>query len=170
MSVAESLTITDDFPADFPPEFEDEFAPDPAPDEKPRGSRKEPVVKATRKAPVPTARLAKQVGEEIAGVIEMVAAGWQMAGDECCSPVLEAQAKPMGAAIANILKRYPSLLAKAAGSDFLSLGLAGAMVVTAVRPVVVAVYQNHVAKGEEESDHGEQLAAHFANWQPNDVR
>jgi hypothetical protein len=162
MSVADSLTITDDVDQDFPAEFESEFAPDPAPDEKPRSSRRDPVVKASRKAPVPTARLAKQVGDELAGVVEMVAAGWQMAGDECCSPVLEEQAKPLGAAIANILKRYPTLLAKCANSDFLSMGLSVAMLTAAVRPVVVAIYQNHVAKEEPGDDAGAQLAEHFA--------
>jgi hypothetical protein len=151
MAVLDTLRIStengEEINAEFPTEFEEEFSPDPAPDEKPRRSRKEPVVKTARKpAPSASARLAKQAGEDLAGIFEMMAAAWSMAGDRCCAPVLEQQAKPMGTAIANILKRYPNLLAKLAGSDLVSLGVAGGMLVVAVKPVVQAVYVNHIAK------------------------
>jgi hypothetical protein len=176
MTVLDKLRISDEngeeINAEFPTEFEEEFAPDPAPDEKPRRSRKEPVVKtaaARRTSSAPTnARLARQAGEDLAGIFEMMAAAWSMAGDRCCAPVLEQQAKPMGTAIANILKRYPNLLAKLAGSDLVSLGVAGGMLVVAVKPVVQAVYVNHVSKDtahdHDAADDG--YAAQFPPYSP----
>lgn len=179
MGILDKLQITDVSGAEFPehfesqfegengPEFSSDFAPDPAPDELPRASRKTP---AKRAAPVaePSSRankaLAKKVGSEIAACIEIVAAMWEMAGDHCCTPVVEQQAPALGAAVARILERYPSALAKAAASDWLSLTMTGGMVVQAVRPVAKAIYQNHMIKKDDED--GADPLAEFPPYVP----
>lgn len=175
MAVLEGLKIRDvngeEFEEEFPEVFEEEFAPDPAPNEKPRRSRKEPVVRAAPVRRRSVNVVAKEVGNDLGGAFEMMAALWQMAGDECCAPVLEEQAKPIGAALANILKRYPRLLEKLSDSDYLSFALSAAMVTSAVKPVVTAVYRNHVSK-EGTHDHdddptGDELAAHADQFVPN---
>lgn len=170
MTVLDKLRITSESGDEFPTEFEEEFAPDPEPNEKPRRSRKEPVVKTVRPRARSTDALAKQVGNDLGGCFEMVAAGWSMMGDDCCSPVLEAQAKPIGVALANILKRYPNLLAKLSDSDWFAQGMSFAMLTAAIKPVGMAVYHNHIVK-DAEGDHADPdtagLAEHFSNLTPS---
>lgn len=183
MGVLDALKITSYSGTEFPTHFEDqfdgenpdenspdfssEFSPDPAPDELPRQSRKQPARRAAVEVPT-TSRankaLAKKVGTELAGCIEMVAAMWEMTGDHCCAPVLEQQAPALGAAFAKILERYPSMLAKAAQSDLLSGVLTAGMVVTAVKPVATAVYQNHMIN--QKDDDGPDPLAEFPPYIP----
>lgn len=92
----------------------------------------------------------RRVAGDIAGCVEMVSALWAFSGDHCCSPVLEAQAKDLGDAIAGILKRYPRLLSKLDESDFMSLLIQAGLLTSAMKPVATAIYRNHIVGGKED--------------------
>jgi hypothetical protein len=129
-----------------------EFAQDPEPGERPRRKARKTVAPVTPRKPAPTvARMAKEVGEDLASLIEMGAAVWGMT-DECCTPVLEQQAKPIAEAFTAILSRNPRLLASFANTDLVAYALQGGMLFKALKPVAQTVYRNHVSKahnGEE---------------------
>jgi len=137
-----------------------EYLPDPTPTRRTRGK----AVRATREEA--GAVVVRRVANDIAGAVEMVAALWDFAGDHCCSPVLEEQAKALGKAIAGILKRYPRLLAKMDESDVMSLLLQAGVLTTALKPVVSAIYSNHFKEGKE---HDEQPFDQFQPYRPGEA-
>lgn len=94
----------------------------------------------------------RRVGNELKGIIEMVAAMWEFTGDHCCSPVLDKQAAKLSQAMLLILKRYPSLLSKVDESDLLTLVVQVGAITAALKPVATAIYTNHFADGGGKSE------------------
>lgn len=135
--------ITSDQEADALPQS-------PTPGEPPP-SRGKPL-RAVRPAPAAsktaTTKLTKEVAADLATMIELVAVGWGLT-DECCAPVLEAQAKPTADAVTAILARNPRLLAKFAQADMAIMVMQWVALGRALLPVGQAIYHNHVAKPEE---------------------
>jgi hypothetical protein len=129
-----------------------EYLPDPIPIAR-KSKTRQPRARVESTA---TAATIRRVSGDIAGVVEMIAALWEFTGDHCCAPVLEEQATALGKAIAGILKRYPRLLAKMDESDLISVVLQAGVAVAAIKPVVAAVYRNHVI-AEKEVDDGRNL-------------
>jgi hypothetical protein len=127
----------------------EEIDADPAPDERPkrRPARKPRTVAA--KAPAtrakPAAQLAKQVGNDIASMLSMTSVVWGIR-DQCCAPVLDQQAKPIGDALAAILARNPELLAKFANAETGVLVMQCLALGQALLPLGQAVFRNHVVK------------------------
>jgi hypothetical protein len=135
--------------ADSSTDTEEVFDADPAPDERPkrRASRK-PRTVAAKPAPArakTTATMAKQVGADIASMLQMTSVVWGIR-DQCCAPVLDAQAKPIGDALAAILARNPDLLAKFANAETGVLVMQCLALGQALLPLGQAVFRNHVAK------------------------
>ncbi len=153
MSLLESLKITPRNEGEIPPENIEVMAQDPAPNEKaPRGRpRKQaaPVARAT--ASTSTVKLAKEVTEDLTTMLEMTALMWGVS-DECCAPVLEAQARPIAAALVAILSRNPRMLARFAQADIVSYALNGAALGRALAPLGKAFYRNHISKAHEDHD------------------
>ncbi|MGH7743497.1 MAG: hypothetical protein ACREQ5_01565 [Candidatus Dormibacteria bacterium] len=117
----------------------------------PAPSRGKPL-RTSRPAPVAsktaTAKLTKEVAADLATMIELVAVGWGLT-DECCAPVLEAQAKPTADAITAILARNPRLLTKFAQADMAVMVMQWLALGRALLPVGKAIYHNHVAAQDE---------------------
>lgn len=153
-------------------ESDEELAQDPAPTEKPpRPARKgrtarRPATRQTGSKPT-TAKLAKQVAEDLASLIEGGAAVWSLS-DQCCAPVLEQQARPIADAFTAILSRNPRLLEKFANADMAVYTLQSAALFRALAPVGKAVYANHVGKPKtgENHDHNIDLGQYPA-YRPN---
>lgn len=145
-------------------DIEYELPPDPTPGDPPPVKSKRP---ATRRATSPTTtptvtKMAKDVAADLTTLIEMTAAAWSMA-DECCAPVLEAQAKPIADAITNILKRNPRLLAKFAQADTAIFVMQAAALGKALAPVGKAIYRNHMTEQEgADGAHGPSLDSYPA--------
>ncbi len=136
------------------PENDPELTQDPEPGEKPARGRRSPTkAKATpaapRKATPAVSRMAKEVAEDLASLLEGTAAVWGMS-DQCCAPILEQQAKPIAEALTGILARNPRLLAKFADTDIVSYTLQAAALGRALLPVGKAVYANHVSKAVDD--------------------
>lgn len=117
-----------------------------APRRKQKAPAQAPKATAPKRSTAPrgksTASLAKEVGEDLATLIELTAAGWGMR-DACCAPVLAEQAQPLGEAVAAILARNPRLLAKFALIDSASVLVLWVTLARALQPVVSAIYRNH---------------------------
>lgn len=142
MGLLDSIRIADQTDE----EFVEQLAPDPAPDERPSTRKKAPakpgpapVAAARRKTPE---RMAKEVAEDLATMIEMTAAVWSVR-DQCCAPVLSAQAKPIAEAFTAILARNPRMLARFANADSALLIVQGLALGKALLPVGQAIYRNH---------------------------
>lgn len=135
--------------AESDPDIVDEVDPDPAPDERPkrRAPRKPRVTaaKPPRAAAKSVNTMAKEVGNDIASMLQMTSVVWGIR-DECCAPVLEAQAKPIGQALAAILARNPDLLAKFANAETGVFVMQCLALGQALLPLGQAVFRNHVAK------------------------
>lgn len=134
-----------------------QFDSDPAPGERPATKRRSrrPAAATPRKATASATKIAKEVAEDLASLIEGTAVVWGLQ-DECCAPILEAQAKPIAVALTAILARNPRLLAKFADTDIVAYTLQTAALGRALLPVGQAVYRNHVSQAYEdgESVHG----------------
>ena len=87
------------------------------------------------KKPESTLVLTRRVGNELAGCIQMGAALWEFSGDHCCAPILDAQSKELGRAIAEILRRYPTLLERIGESELISLMMQATLLTKAIQPV-----------------------------------
>lgn len=130
----------------------DEFPQDPAPTERPAARGKKPAPRKVAAPRSPTvAKLAKEVGEDLATMLGMTAAAWSLT-DQCCAPVLEEQAPDIAKALTAILARNPRLLAKLAQADTAILAMQVVALGKALLPVGQAIYRNHVAK--EDGEHG----------------
>jgi hypothetical protein len=158
MALLDKLKISSESTPETDPETEPLFAQDPTPGE-PRGASR-PAGKAkpassgngrTRSASV--TKMAKEVAEDLATMIELGAAAWGMS-DDCCAPVLEQQARPIADAFSGILARNPRLLAKLHGSDSAVLAMQTLALGRALQPVAKAVYRNHVSKAVEDDQEG----------------
>jgi hypothetical protein len=129
----------------------EEIDPDPVPDQPaPKRTRKArvPAPKPTRRAPQTVSAMAKEVGNDIATMLEMTSVVWGVR-DQCCAPVLEKQAKPIGQALANILARNPDLLRKFAQAETGVFVMQCLALGQALLPVGQAVISNHVLKSGE---------------------
>lgn len=130
-------------------EIDEEIDADPPPDQpapkrrarKPRTPA--PKVAAPRQKTVAT--MAKEVGNDIATMLEMTSVVWGLR-DQCCAPVLEQQAKPIGQALAAILARNPELLRKFANAETGVFVMQCLALGQALLPVGQAVVRNHVMK------------------------
>lgn len=141
----------------------EEIDADPEPDEKPRRRRstkaRTPAPKVTRPATKSINVMAREVGNDLATMLEMTAVVWGVR-DHCCAPVLAEQSKPIGQALAAILARNPELLRKFANAEtgvfvmqMLTLG-------RALLPVGQAIFRNHVAKtGDDDEFQSADLSA-----------
>ena len=133
-------------------EIGEEIDPDPVPDEKPRrrATRKPRTPSPQVKRPVAKTvnTMAKEVGNDLATMLEMTAVVWGIR-DQCCAPVLEAQAKPIGQALAQILARNPELLRKFAQAETGVFVMQCLALGQALLPVGQAVFHNHVLKQGE---------------------
>ncbi len=141
MALLDRLEIADEIP--------EEIDPDPAPDETPKRRRRSPTRQAApkqRAAPVKTVdRMAKEVGNDLATMLDMTAAVWSVR-DQCCAPVLSAQSKDIGQALAAILARNPELLAKFANAETGVFVMQCLALGRALLPVGQAVMRNHVMR------------------------
>ncbi len=146
MALLDKLEIVD--------EVEPEIDPDPQPDETPAQRRRKPASKTSNrrgtvaKTPRSVSAMSKQVGNDIASMLEMTAVVWGVR-DQCCAPTLEAQAKPIGDALASILARNPDLLAKFANAETGLFVMQCLALGQAVLPVAKAVFTNHVLSRDE---------------------
>lgn len=131
-------------------DWEQDPAPGPASAGKNREPNKAPVRKATSKTA--TTKLAKEVGDDLATMLEMGAVVWGMR-DQCCAPVLGEQADAIGHSIAAILARNPRLLEKFANTDIAVYTVQMLALGRALAPVGSAVYNNHISKARK-GDHG----------------
>lgn len=135
--------------ADVDPDIDEVFDADPAPDERPkRRAPRKPRTVAAKPAPPrakTTAALSKQVGADLASMLSMTSVVWGIR-DQCCAPVLEQQAKPIGDALAAILARNPDLLAKFANAETGVFVMQCLALGQALLPLGQAVFRNHVAK------------------------
>lgn len=144
MALMDKLEIAEEIP--------EEIDPDPAPDQaapKRRARRtRTPAPKVTRPAAKSVNTMAKEVGNDIATMLEMTSVVWGMR-DQCCAPVLEQQAKPIGQALAQILARNPDLLRKFAQAETGVFVMQCLALGQALLPVGQAVVSNHVLKRGE---------------------
>jgi hypothetical protein len=92
--------------------------------------------------------MAREVGNDIATMLEMTSVVWGVR-DRCCAPVLGAQAKPIGQALAAILARNPDLLRKFAQAETGVFVMQCLALGQALLPVGQAVFTNHVLKRGE---------------------
>lgn len=145
-------------------EFELKFQPDPEPGERPatRGRPRGPAKPTSDLTSTQVKRLSKEVGEQLAGLIDMGGTLWEMAGDECCAPIIQDESKPIGEAIAACLARNPKLLARFADVDFVTWTLQLGALGKALKPVAAAIWRNHISgahDGEEKNGAGIDLGA-----------
>lgn len=130
-------------------EIGEEIDADPAPDQAApkRRTRKPrtPSPQVKRPATKTIGTMAKEVGNDIATMLEMTSVVWGVR-DQCCAPVLEAQAKPIGQAIAQILARNPELLRKFAQAETGVFVMQCLALGQALLPVGQAVFHNHVLR------------------------
>lgn len=140
MTLLDRLEIAED--------IDEELDPDPVPNEKPK-RRRAPTRQASpkpRAAAVKTIdRVAKEVGNDLATMLEMTATVWAVR-DQCCAPVLGAQSKDIGQALAAILARNPELLQKFANAETGVFVMQMLTLARALMPVGKAVFENHVMR------------------------
>lgn len=158
MGLLEKMNFTDKrddiVDAEIVPDPQSEYQQDPAPagPTPTRGKAKAaPRVRTAGKTTAST-KLAKEVGDDLATMLEMGAVVWGMR-DTCCAPVLSEQAQPIGEAIASILARNPRLLEKFANTDIAVYTIQILALGKALAPVGKAVYSNHVSKAHKDGDH-----------------
>lgn len=134
-------------------EIDEEIDADPAPDQAPKRRARKPRTPAPtiKRAPAKTLNaMAKDVGNDIASMLEMTSVVWGVR-DQCCAPVLAAQSKDIGHALAAILARNPELLRKFAQAETGVFVMQCLALGNALLPVGKAIVQNHVLKsGEDE--------------------
>jgi len=135
-----------------------EYAQDPIPNEpaatRGKASATPRTPKAPRRAASPnTARLAKEVGDDLGTMIEMASVVWGMR-DQCCAPVLQEQAQPIAQAITSILARNPKLLEKFANTDIAVYTVQMLALGRALAPVGQSIYRNHVSKASNGGKQG----------------
>lgn len=145
-------------------EFELKFEQDPEPGERPaaRGRPRGPAKRTTDLTAPQVKRLSKEVGEQLAGLIDMGGTLWEMAGDECCAPIVQEESKPIGEAIAACLARNPKLLARFSDVDFVTWTLQIGALGKALKPVAAAIWRNHISgahEGKEKDGGGIDLSA-----------
>ncbi len=133
-----------------------EFARDPEPGERPSRGRKATSVKAVPVTPskAQVTKMAKEVADDLAGLLDMGATLWALAGDECCAPILEEQAKPISDALVACLSRNPRLLARLATTDIISMTVQFTGLYKALKPLAVTVYHNHISKAVDDEGDG----------------
>lgn len=136
-----------------------DFTPVSAPEKKPTRRRSTSM----RTAGSSNTKLAKEVAEDLASLIEGGAVVWGMR-DQCCAPVLEQQAKPIADALTAVLARNPRLLAKFADADFAVATVQIIALGRAVAPVAKAVYQNHVSKATNDEGPDDDGHVHLGNF------
>lgn len=155
MALLDSLKIgakTDD---EFEEEIGQQFAQDPEPGQASGRGRKAPAARRVPAAPskAATTKLAKDLAEDLAGLIELGAITWGMS-DDCCAPVLESSAEPIANAITACLAKKPRLLAAFAQADLVSWTLLLSTLYKALQPVGKAIYRNHISKAVDEDVQG----------------
>lgn len=152
MALLDKLRITEEPVEQIDAEILSEYEQDPVPNEpsptranapkvKPAPAPKAPV----RGRPKSTTTLAKEVGDDLATMIELSATVWGMR-DQCCAPVLAAQAVPIAHSITAILARNPRLLEKFANTDIAVYTVQLLALGKALTPVGAAIYNNHISK------------------------
>jgi hypothetical protein len=130
-------------------EIQEEIAQDPEPDERPAATKRRISTRAAAPArKQSSARLAKQVANDLAGLLEGGAVLWGLT-DQCCAPVLEEQAQAIANALVPVLARHPRLLAAFADSDIAAYALSSVAIGRAVQPVAKAVWHNHISKAHK---------------------
>lgn len=149
MSLLDKLKMVDESDAEIGEEIEQVFVPDPEPGDEPASRRRKAKATATRTPS--TARLSKQVSQDLASMLEMTAAVWGLQ-DQCCAPVLEQQAEPIADALVGVLSRNPRLLRAFASANIVSYTLQGAALARALAPVGKAIYHNHISKAVTDDD------------------
>jgi hypothetical protein len=132
-------------------EFQTEYQQDPVPDTSKKTSTPKPAPKRLT-SKTATNKLAKEVGDDLATMLEMGAVVWGMR-DQCCAPVLAEQAQPIGESIAAILARNPRLLEKFANTDIAVYTVQLLALGRALAPVGGAIYHNHVSKATKNGEH-----------------
>lgn len=171
MSLLEKLSIRPESDTENGPEIEPVFAQDPEPGERPSRAKKASGRAATkppaaRRPAVSTAKMAKEVSEDLATMLEVGATMWGLT-DDCCAPVLEQQAKPIADALVGILSRNPRLLAQLANSSIAVMGVQSIALFNALAPVGKAVYRNHISNAvddDQEGAHDATGAVHLGNF------
>lgn len=166
MGLLDNLKFTSDSDPEIDPESGPLFVQDPEPGERPaaRKSSGRKVAPAKRTTPG-TAKLAKEVAEDLTTLLAGTAAVWGLT-DQCCAPVLEEQAKPIADALTAILARNPRLLAKFADTDIAVYTVQTIALGRALLPVGKAVYQNHVSRAvdDEESHNHDNGSVHLGQF------
>jgi hypothetical protein len=159
MALLDKLRIAEEPAAQIDEEILNEYEQDPVPNEPPatRGNtpkvKAAPPSKAPRGRPKSTTTLAKEVGDDLATMIELGATVWGMR-DQCCAPVLAAQSVPIAHSITTILARNPRLLEKFANTDIAVYTVQLLALGKALTPVGSAIFHNHISK----AGHGAQAA------------
>lgn len=123
---------------------EDSYAQDPQPEEiAPTASKKRITLKSV---PAPSSRasakIRKEVAEEIEATLELLAAAWSIT-DEECADVLSETSKKIAERAAEILAKNPRLLARFRQGSFL---MDWAKFGISLKPLCKAVYQHHVKR------------------------
>lgn len=166
----ESETENDaQFAPQFAEQFATPFAQDPEPGTRPARGRKTTAkaAPAGRKVAPGTAKLAREVAEDFATLLEGTAAVWGLR-DQCCAPVLEQQAKPIADALVAILARNPRLLARFADTSIAAYTMQSVALGKALLPVGKAVYHNHIGKAVDDDQEGPHHdgASHIEQFPP----
>jgi len=149
MALLDSLEIEVENPSENPIEF----TADPEPGERParrRSGRARTPAPAGEPSKTQLTKMTKEVAADLAGLFDLGGTLWEVAGDECCAPILQQQAKPMGDAIAACLARNPKLLARFTDLDVVSMTVLVGAIGKAVKPVGMAIWHNHVKGGGDE--------------------
>src|SRR3982751_3800706 len=124
-------------------EFGSKFEPDPEPGHPAtsrRRTRKPAAQPAAGMSPTRIKALSREVGGQIAGLIDMTGTLWEMTGDTCCAPVVQEQSGPVGDALAACLARNPELLARMADVDFVTMILQIGALGKALQPIGTAIW------------------------------
>lgn len=155
MALLDSLKIGQESDDKFEEEIGPQFAQDPEPGQSGRGrktvAKRAPAVVTPSKAA--TKKLADELGEDLAGLIELAAITWGLT-DDCCAPVLDENAEPIARAITACLAKKPRLLAAFAQADIVSWTLLLSTLYKAFHPVGKAIYRNHISKAVDEDVQG----------------
>lgn len=168
MSVLDKLKIVDKSSEEIPEEIGDDFEQlefdgepfdqDPTPDETaPERNRKVSLKPVPSPAPRVTAKVRKEIAEEIAAYLEVVALTWSLR-DEPCASALSDASQNIADKLTNILAKNPRLL-----TLFRQAGFIGDWVqlYIAAKPVVEAIYRHHVKR---ETEGGEILGVDLADF------
>jgi hypothetical protein len=159
--------LSPDMDTELSPDMDTELLRDPIPADEPAGMT-DPVPPPVRRskgytgAPVPaiTRTVEKEVREELDAIIKMAALAWSVP-DPVCGGALNEQSQAIAAALTNLLKRNPRLLAtlRSAGwlGDWVAFGVAA-------MPVIKAINRHHFMPAQDKDSPDDPTAPRLAEF------